>query len=124
MAGHLPKIDRGLWLSDKDNVVERRRSVRHGLRIPLRLGVWGSSLPSRDAKSVDISEQGALVETDLPVRVGALLDLRIELPEEITGQPTTEWRFKSRVVHMALACSPGHRLKVGVHFDWLYLSSR
>lgn len=124
MAGHLPKIDRGLWLSDKDNVVERRRSVRHGLRIPLRLGVWGSSLPSRDAKSVDISEQGALVETDLPVRVGALLDLRIELPEEITGQPTTEWRCKSRVVHWALASSLDYPVKVGVHFDWLDVSPR
>ena len=124
MAGYLPKIDRGLWLSDKDNVVERRRSCRHSLRIPLRLRVWGSSLPSRDAKSVDISEQGALVETDLPVRVGALLDLRIELPEEITGQPTTEWRCKSRVVHLALASSQGYPVKVGVHFDWLDVAPR
>src|SRR2546429_1590498 len=32
--------------------------------------------------------------------------------------------FKSRVVRMALAGSPGQRLKVGVHFDWLYVSSR
>ena len=109
---------------DKDNVAERRRSCRHSLRIPLRLSVWGSSLPSRDAKSVDISEQGALVETDLPVRVGALLDLRIELPEEITGQPTTEWRCKSRVVHWTLASSHDYPVKVGVHFDWLDVSPR
>jgi hypothetical protein len=122
MARHLPKLDRGPGLNDKDNVVERRSSCRHSLRIPLRLGFWGSSLPSRDAKSVDISEQGALVETDLPVRVGALLDLRIELPEEITGQPTTEWRCKSRVVHMTLASSINCRVKVGVHFDWLDVS--
>ena len=122
MAGHLPKLDRGPGLNDKDNVVERRSSCRHSLRIPLRLGFWGSSLPSRDAKSVDISEQGALVETDLPVRVGALLDLRIELPEEITGQPTTEWRCKSRVVHMTLASSINCPVKVGVHFDWLDVS--
>jgi hypothetical protein len=124
MAGYLPEIDRGLWLSDKDNLVERRSSRRHSLRIPLRLRLWGSSLPSRDAKSVDISEQGALVETDLPVRVGALLDLRIELPEEITGQPTTEWRCKSRVVHLALASSQGYPVKVGVHFDWLDVAPR
>jgi len=122
MAGYLPKNDRGPGLNDKDNVVERRSSCRHSLRIPLRLRFWGSSLPSRDAKSVDISEQGALVETDLPVRVGALLDLRIELPEEITGQPTTEWRCKSRVVHMTLASSINCPVKVGVHFDWLDVS--
>ena len=124
MAGYLPKRDRGPGLNDKDNVVERRSSCRHSLRIPLRLGFWGSSLPSRNAKSVDISEQGALVETDLPVRVGALLDLRIELPEEITGQPTTEWRCKSRVVHMTLASPIDCRVKVGVHFDWLDVSPR
>jgi len=111
-------------LGDKGNLVERRSSCRHSLRIPLHLRVWGSSSPSRRAKSVDISEQGARVETDLQLRVGAILDLRIELPEEITGQSTTEWRFKSRVVRMALAGSPGQRLKVGVHFDWLYVSSR
>jgi len=110
-------------LGDKDNIVERRLSCRHSLRIPLRLRVWGSSGPNRDAKSVDISEEGALVETDLPVRVGAFLDLRIELPEEITGQPTTEWRFKSRVVHLALASSAGRPPKVGVHFDRLHVSA-
>ena len=111
-------------MSDKDNVAERRRSCRHSLSIPLRLGVWGSSLAGRDAKSLDISEQGALVETDLSVRVGALLDLRIELPEEITGQPTTEWRCKSRVVHLALGSSAGYPAKVGVHFDWLEVSPK
>ena len=109
---------------DEDNARERRRSCRHSLRLPLRLGVWGSSLPGRDAKSLDISEQGALLETDLSVRVGALLDLRIELPEEITGQPTTEWRFKSRVVRLAAAASAGHPLKAGVHFDRLHVSAR
>lgn len=119
MAGHLPRNERGSGLSDKDNVVERRQSSRHTLRIPLRLRFWGSPLPSREAKSVDISEQGALVETDLPLRVGAMLDLRIELPEEITGQPTTEWRCKSRVVRLVLASSINYPVRVGVHFDWL-----
>ena len=111
-------------MRDKDNVGERRRSCRHSLRIPLRLGVWGSALPARHAQSLDISDEGALVETDLSVPVGALLDLRIELPEQITGQPTTEWRCKSRVVHLALGSSAGYAVKVGVHFDWLEVSPR
>ena len=111
-------------MGDKDDLVERRSSSRHSLRIPLHLRVWGSSGPSRNAESVDISEQGALVETDLPLRLGAILDLRIELPEEITGQPTTEWRFKSRVVRLAPASSAGYPLQVGVHFDRLHVSAR
>lgn len=103
------------------NLVERRLNYRHSVRIPLRLRVWGSAAPSRDAKSVDISAGGALLETDLVLPLGAILDLRIKLPEEITGQPTTEWRCKSRVVHIAFATSAGppRRAKVGVHFDWL-----
>ena len=89
----------------------------------MRLRVWGSPGPSRVAKSLDISEDGALVETDLPVRVGTILDLRIELPEEITGQPTTEWRFKSRVVRLVLAPSAGPKL-TAVHFDRLHVSAK
>lgn len=111
-------------MRDKNNVVERRRSCRHSLKIPLRLLIWGSSGPSREAASVDISEDGALLETDLVLGVGAILDLRIELPEEITGQPSTEWRCKSRVVHTALGPSRAYPVKVGVHFDWLDLSPR
>ena len=107
-------------MDEKDHLVERRSSCRHSLRIPLYLRLWGSSGPSRSAESLDISEEGALIETDLPLRIGAFLDLRIELPEQITGQPTTEWRFKSRVVRMAP--SAGRRLKVGVHFDRLHVS--
>ena len=111
-------------MRDKNNVVERRRSCRHSLKIPLRILIWGSSGPSREATSLDISEEGALLETDLVLGVGAILDLRIELPEEITGRPSTEWRCKSRVVHTAPGASLAHPVKVGVHFDWLNLSSR
>ena len=111
-------------MSGKGDVAERRRRRRHSLKIPLRLCMWGSSSPNRDAKSVDISAEGALLETDLLLRVGAILDLRIELPEEITGQPTTEWRCKSRVIHVGLGSLPSHPARVGVHFDSLDLSSR
>lgn len=107
---------------NKDNVADRRRSCRHSLRIPLHLQIWGISGPTGIGKSVDISEDGALLETDLPLRVGSLLDLRIKLPEEITGQQTTEWRCKGRVVRIALPSSVGYPVKVGVHFDWLSVS--
>ncbi|PYT99017.1 MAG: hypothetical protein DMG38_13420 [Acidobacteria bacterium] len=124
MDGYSPYPRRGRASGGKDNFVERRGSCRHNLKIPLHLRAWGGSGPNRDGKSFDISEQGALLETDLPLPVGALLDLRIKLPEEITGQPTTEWRCKSRVVHIALASSVSYPVKVGVHFDWLDVSRR
>ncbi|PYT71454.1 MAG: hypothetical protein DMG39_13080 [Acidobacteria bacterium] len=114
----------GLGLSDRDNVVDRRRSLRHNLRMPLGLQLWGGVGPNGNGKSVDISEDGALIETDLPLRVGSLLDLRIELPGEITGQQTTEWRCKGRVVRIVHPASVAHPVRVGVHFDWLSISRK
>src|SRR5207237_8974226 len=88
----------GLGLSDRDNVVDRRRSLRHNLRMPLGLQLWGGVGPNGNGKSVDISEDGALIETDLPLRVWSLLDLRIELQGESTGQETRRCRRNGRDV--------------------------
>ena len=103
----------------QNKILDRRLTHRHGLRIAVRLRDWGSSNPDRTGESVDISERGALVRTDLPLRAGALIDLRLRLPEEITGQPTTEWRCKGRVVRIKDTPSLSYPLSVGVHFEWL-----
>jgi hypothetical protein len=109
-------------LNYSDGVFERRRSYRHNLKIPLLLQLWGASGPSRIGDSLDISEDGALLQTDLSLRIGSLLDLRIKLPEEITGQQTTEWRCKGRVVRIVSPSLGGYPAIVGVHFDWLSVS--
>lgn len=75
-------------------------------------------------ESLDISEDGTLLQTDLTLCVDSLLDLRIKLPEEITGQQTTEWRCKGRVVRIVPPSLGGYPAKVGVHFDWLSVSRR
>ena len=115
-----PKMRTGLNYSD--NVFDRRRSYRHSLKITLLLQLWGTSGPGRIGESLDISEDGALLQTDLPLCVGSLLDLRMKLPEEITGRQTAEWRCKGRVVRIAPPSSGGYAGKVGVHFDWLSVS--
>jgi hypothetical protein len=58
----------------------------------------------------------------LPLRVGAAVELQLKLPEEITGQPTTEWRCKGHVVRVVQCVPPSSRLKVGVHFNRLDVS--
>ena len=103
----------------QDKILDRRLTHRHSLRIPVRLRDWGSSSPDRSGESIDISERGALVRTDLPLRAGALIDLWLKLPEEITGQPTTEWRCKGRVVRINDTPSLSYPSSVGVHFEWL-----
>ena len=105
-----------------DSVFDRRRSYRHSLKIPLLLQLWGTSGPSRIGESLDLSEDGALLQTDLSLAIGSFLDLRIKLPEEITGQQTTEWRCKGRVVRMVPPSLGGYPARVGVHFDWLSVS--
>lgn len=106
-------------------IVDRRQAYRHSLKIPLRLRPWGSSRPQREGESIDISERGALLQTDLPLRIGSMIDLYLKIPEEITGQPTTAWRCKGRVVRIArfplLNGQNGHncRVRVGVYFDSL-----
>jgi hypothetical protein len=102
-----------------NTIPDRRSTQRHGLRIPLRLRIWGSSDSEHKAESVDVSERGALVETDLLLRVGSVVDLHLKLPEEITGQPTTEWRCRGRVVRIVPEIPLNRPLRVGVHFDWL-----
>lgn len=106
----------------ESRIVDRRQAYRHSLKIPLRLRPWGSSNPDRKGESVDISERGALLQTDLPLRPGSMIDLRLEIPEEITGQATTEWRCKGRVVRITRVPSLNGLngvVRVGVHFDSL-----
>jgi PilZ domain len=103
-------------------IPERRLTQRHSLKIPLRLRIWGSLSAEQQAESVDLSERGALVKTDLPLEVGSIVDLHLKLPEEITGQPTTEWRCRGRVVRITPKEGLDQAPRVGVHFDWLDLS--
>ena len=100
-------------------IANRRRADRHRLKIAVHLRNWGSSIAASSGKSIDISSTGALLETNLPAAIGAFFDLRLKLPEEITGQPTTEWHCKGRVVRVAPPMSVGYLSRVGVHFDWL-----
>ena len=104
---------------DQEIVANRRRADRHRLNIAVDLRTWGSSIVVSSGKSIDISSTGALLETNLPAPIGAFFDLRLKLPEEITGQPTTEWHCKGRVVRVAPPRSIGYLRRVGVHFDWL-----
>ena len=101
---------------------DRRSTERHSLRIPLHLRICGSSGPKQMAESVDLSGRGALLETDYPLRVGSVVDLQLKLPEEITGQPTTEWRCRGHVVRVVAHATLNGPLRAGVHFDRLDVS--
>jgi hypothetical protein len=71
------------------------------------------------AESVDISERGVLVETDLPLRVGFVVDVRLKFLGEVTGERTTEWHCRGRVVRVARHAGEAQPLRAGVRFDEL-----
>lgn len=103
-------------------IPDRRSTERHSLRIPLHLRISGSYGPEQKAESLDLSGRGALLETDYPLLVGSVVDLQIKLPEEITGQPTTEWRCRGHVVRVVLHGTLNGHLRAGVYFDQLDVS--
>ena len=82
-------------------VVDRRKSPRHFLSIPMRVRLWKSSFPEQRSVSRNLSACGAFFTTELPVQVGSVLELFLPMPEEITGEPLSEWRCSGHVVRVA-----------------------
>jgi hypothetical protein len=104
-------------MKNSTTIPDRRVTTRHSLRIPLQLRIWGTGGPALRAESVNLSGRGVLLETELPLQVGSTVELHLKLPEEITGQPTTEWRCRGRVVRVVQCFPPSKHLSAGVHFD-------
>jgi len=102
--------------------LDRRLEQRHSLRIPLELRIWGAAGPEHRAESIDLSGRGVLLETALPLEVGSTVELRLKLPEEITGQPTTEWRCRGYVVRLVQSGPSNSQARVGLHFESLDVS--
>jgi hypothetical protein len=96
---------------------DRRSALRHRVKTPLRVRVWKSAIPERRAESENLSEHGLFFATDLSLRIGTVVEVRLKMPEEITGEPSTEWRCTGHVVHVAPLDSPRGARGVGVQFD-------
>jgi len=103
-------------------IPDRRLTERHTLRIPLRLRIGAADGRMHRAESIDLSGRGALLETELLLPVGSTVELQLRLPEEITGQPTTEWRCKGQVVRVGPRLAANGRSRVGVRFESLDVS--
>jgi hypothetical protein len=96
---------------------ERRAAPRFRIAIPLRFQVAKSSEPEYAAETLDVSSCGMCMETDAPPRVGAILQVRLRLPEMIIGWRVPEWSITGRVVHVKLSAEPA-KYDVGVEFHY------
>lgn len=101
---------------------DRRIARRLSFQAPLRVRIWKSAVPEWRAKSVDLSERGIFFTTDSLLRVGTQVEVLLKMPEEITGDPTTEWVCTGHVVRVEPVDSPAGSLGVGVQFDCCEIS--
>jgi len=97
---------------------DRRLAQRFRLKIPLYIRAWKSQAPERKVESVNVSECGAYFETDTPPCEGEIMQIRLEMPKEITGNPTAEWRCTGKVTRVQPASFPGALRGVSVRFDY------
>jgi hypothetical protein len=91
---------------------------RFSLIIPLYVRVWKSQAPELKVESVNVSECGAYYETNTPPPEGAMMQIRLDMPKEITGDPTVEWRCTGKVTRVQPASYPGALRGVSVRFDY------
>jgi hypothetical protein len=90
---------------------------RFRIAIPLHFQLTKSSEPECAAETLDISSRGVLMETDTPPRLGAILVVRLRLPEMIMGWRVPEWSITGHVVHVESSSEPG-KYGVGVQFHY------
>lgn len=95
---------------------DRRAAPRFRIALPLHFQLAKSSEPECAAETMDVSSRGMCMETDTPPQIGAILQVRLRLPEMIMGWRVPEWRITGHVVHVE-SSEPG-KYEVGVQFHY------
>jgi PilZ domain-containing protein len=101
---------------------DRRVTRRHYFKAPLRVRIWKSAIPEQRAESENLSEKGIFFATDSLLRVGTTVEILLKMPEEMTGEPTTEWLCTGHVVRVEPLNSSRGKFGVGVQFDCYQIS--
>ena len=96
---------------------DRRLAGRYKVKTPLRVRLWKSAVPEQTAESVNLSQRGIYFATDSLLRKGETVEVYFNMPEEIIGEPTSEWRCTGHVVRTEAIKATGGKLGVGVQFD-------
>ena len=100
--------------------IERRLAARLIKRVPMQITLaMNSSAESVPAETMNISKSGVYFATNLKLREGVKLELRLRIPEAIKSLPPLECKFVGRVAHVEPLGTNG-MCGVGVHF--LYYS--
>jgi hypothetical protein len=96
---------------------DRRLAGRYKMKTPLRVRLWKSAIPECTAESVNLSQRGIYFATDSLLRKGETVEVFFNMPEEVIGEPASEWRCTGHVVRVEEINSPDGKQGVGVQFD-------
>jgi Tfp pilus assembly protein PilZ len=96
---------------------DQRLAKRHSVKTALRVRIWKSSKPEDRAESVNLSQRGIFFVTNSPFQEGEAVEILLKMPEEITGEPPTEWRCTGLITRVEPVNSPRGKFGVGVRFD-------
>jgi hypothetical protein len=89
-------------------LTDRRNETRVNVRIPLRFKLLGNqSVGEQMAESENLSQRGVFMWTAYPLRIGAQLELRLKMPNEISGLPVSEVHCTARVIRIQEGDSGG-----------------
>jgi hypothetical protein len=85
---------------------DRRYRPRFELKVPFEIrNIDLPAVTAQLAESLDISASGLYFATEAPMSVGTRIELFIQMPSEISGNPSPKWRCMGRIVR-AHAASP------------------
>ncbi|HMD08816.1 MAG TPA: PilZ domain-containing protein [Candidatus Acidoferrum sp.] len=101
----------------KIDSLNRRLSRRLCLKTPLRVRIWKSAAPEEKAESLNLSQNGVYFATNSAIHEGETLEIFLNMTEEITDEPSTEWRCTGHVVRVDSVNMKQGKLGVGVQFD-------
>jgi Tfp pilus assembly protein PilZ len=96
---------------------ERRSARRISVKTALRVRDWKSDWHELRAESENLSERGTFFTTDAALMIGSATEILLKMPQEISGNPATEWRCAGHVVRVEPVDTPRGKLGVGVKFD-------
>ncbi len=95
---------------------DRRSCIRHDVSTALRIRAWKKDVAEHRAQSINVSFRGIYFATKTALCEGEIVEVFLKMPEEVTGEPATEWRCTGRVVRVEPPVSPAGKLEIGVQF--------
>jgi len=96
---------------------DRRLAGRYKMKTPLRVRLWKSVVPESAAESMNLSQHGIYFATNSMLRKGETVEVLFNMPREIIGEPSSEWRCTGHVVRVEDINTPSGKQGVGVQFD-------